>query len=196
MDSHGGKLYLTDPVTPKGTNRTISIDQANKLLNEKTDPKYAKCIATGHEWVAGQCLPGRLVAISGPTVCHQTSEGQTCESGSVPGSGWIPVKYINHTAPDPGCTRVTGHPYYESCVDVTNTNATKDNETNTNATGNQSQTTTDAYSRGYSDAVADAHYENGHGYDSSCPNGHSEAYCQNYQSGYTTGWRSVTNHIP
>jgi hypothetical protein len=61
---------------------------------------------------------------------------------------------------------------------------------------NQSQTTTDAYSRGYSDAVADAHYENGHGYDSSCPNGHSEAYCQNYQSGYTTGWRSVTNHIP
>jgi hypothetical protein len=50
----------------------------------------------------------------------------------------------------------------------------------------------DAYSRGYSDAVADAHYEYGHGYDSSCPSGHSEAYCQNYQSGYTTGWRSVT----
>jgi hypothetical protein len=54
----------------------------------------------------------------------------------------------------------------------------------------------DAYSTGYSDAVADAHYENGHGYDSSCPSGHSKAYCQNYQSGYTTGWRSVTNHIP
>ena len=54
----------------------------------------------------------------------------------------------------------------------------------------------DAYSRGYSDAVADAHYEHGHGYDSSCPTGHSEAYCQNYQPGYTTGWRSVTNHIP
>lgn len=34
MDSHGGKLYLTDPVTPKGTNRTISIEQANELLNE------------------------------------------------------------------------------------------------------------------------------------------------------------------
>ena len=50
----------------------------------------------------------------------------------------------------------------------------------------------DAYSRGYSDAVADAHYEHGHGYDSSCPSGHSEAYCKNYQSGYATGWRSVT----
>jgi hypothetical protein len=56
-------------------------------------------------------------------------------------------------------------------------------------------TSEDAYSTGYSDAVADAHYAHGHGYDSSCPSGHSEAYCQNYQSGYTTGWRSVTNHI-
>jgi hypothetical protein len=49
-----------------------------------------------------------------------------------------------------------------------------------------------AYTRGYSDAVAYAHYEHGHGYDSSCPSGHSEAYCHNYQSGYATGWRSVT----
>jgi hypothetical protein len=79
----------------------------------------------------GCCQSGRAVAITGPTVCHQ-SEGQTCESGSVPGSGWIPVKYINHTAPDPGCTRLTDHPNYETCVG--------NNETNTNATGNQSQT--------------------------------------------------------
>ena len=93
---------------------------------------YAECIASGHDWNAGQCQSGKLVGITGPTVCHHTSEGQTCESGS----GWIPVKYINHTAPDPGCTRLTDHPNYESCVDVTNTNATKDNETNTNATGN------------------------------------------------------------
>jgi hypothetical protein len=49
----------------------------------------------------------------------------------------------------------------------------------------------DAYSTGYSDAVADAHHEYGHGYDPSCPSGHSEAYCQNYQSGYAVGWRSV-----
>lgn len=137
MDSHGGKLYLTDPVTPKGTNRTISIDQANKLLNEnRTEEEYAKCIAAGHDWEDGFCQSGRLVGITGPTVCHHTSEGQICESGSVAGSGWIPVKYINHTAPDPGCTRLTDHPNYESCVDVTNTNATKDNETNSNATGN------------------------------------------------------------
>jgi hypothetical protein len=26
---------------------------------------------------------GRLIGITGPTVCHHTSEGQTCESGSV-----------------------------------------------------------------------------------------------------------------
>jgi hypothetical protein len=49
----------------------------------------------------------------------------------------------------------------------------------------------DAYSRGYSDAVADAHYEHGHGYDSSCPSGHSAAYCQNYQQGYAAGWQSA-----
>jgi hypothetical protein len=49
----------------------------------------------------------------------------------------------------------------------------------------------DAYSRGYSDAVADAHYEHGHGYDSSCPGGHSATYCQNYQQGYAAGWQST-----
>jgi hypothetical protein len=55
----------------------------------------------------------------------------------------------------------------------------------------------DAYSTGYSDAVADAHHEYGHGYDPSCPSGHSEAYCQNYQSGYAVGWRSViTSAVP
>lgn len=49
----------------------------------------------------------------------------------------------------------------------------------------------DAYSRGYSDAVADGHYEHGHGYDPSCPSGHSAAYCQNYEQGYAAGWQSA-----
>jgi tetratricopeptide (TPR) repeat protein len=137
MDSHGGKLYLTDPVTPKGKNRTITIDQANKLLNEnRTEGEYAKCIAAGRDWEDGFCQSGRLVGITGPTVCHTIKvEGggytNRCEADSVPGSGWIPVKYINHTAPNPGCTRLTDHPNYESCVG--------NNETNTNAmtTGSQ-----------------------------------------------------------
>jgi hypothetical protein len=35
-------------------NVTISIDQANKLLNEnRTEEEYAKCIAAGHDWDAG-----------------------------------------------------------------------------------------------------------------------------------------------
>jgi len=128
---------------------------ACKPQPDPTKYTYAKCIASGHDWDAGQCLSGKLVAITGPTVCHQTSEGQTCESGSVPGSGWIPVKYINHTAPDPGCTRLTDHPNYESCVDVTNTNVTKDNETNTNATENMTPPSS-PYSAGFAAGKRDA----------------------------------------
>ncbi|MGC2571749.1 MAG: hypothetical protein WA364_09580 [Candidatus Nitrosopolaris sp.] len=75
---------------------------------DPTKYTYAKCIATGHDWNAGQCQSGILVGVTGPTVCH----GQTCESGG----SWVPVRYINHTAPDPGCTRLTDHQNYETCV--------------------------------------------------------------------------------
>jgi hypothetical protein len=47
-----------------------------------------------------------------------------------------------------------------------------------------------AYTRGFGDAVRD--YGRGHGYDPSCPSGHSQAYCQNYQLGYNDGWARVT----
>jgi len=89
-----------------------------------------------HYWDGGVCQLGFPAAISGPTVCHHTSEGHaTCEAGSVRGSGWISVKGMNGTTVDPGCKQV--RPELEHCVD---TNATKGNETNTNATGKQSQT--------------------------------------------------------
>jgi hypothetical protein len=52
---------------------------------------------------------------------------------------------------------------------------------------------TEGYLRGYNDAIADAHYEHGHGYDPSCPRGHSAVYCMNYQAGYQTGWSYATS---
>ena len=86
--------------------------------------------------------------------------------------------------------------YYDKAlaIDPNNTFALTNKDAILHMLGNNT-TSGDAYSTGYSDAVADAHYAHGHGYDSSCPSGHSEAYCQNYQSGYATGWRSVTHDL-
>ena len=33
----------------------------------------------------------------------------------------------------------------------------------------------------------------GHGYDDSCPSGHSESFCNNYQNGYNTQWSITAN---
>ena len=49
---------------------------------------------------------------------------------------------------------------------------------------------TSAYDKGYSDAVCDLQSCHGHGYDPSCPSGHSDDYCSNYGSGYQAGWSS------
>jgi hypothetical protein len=46
------------------------------------------------------------------------------------------------------------------------------------------------YSKGYADAVCDLQSCHGHGYDPSCPSGHSDDYCSNYGSGYQAGWSS------
>jgi hypothetical protein len=101
--------------------------------------------------VYGKCLLG---GISGPTVCHDTSKGYTCEAGSVPGSGWFPVEYINHTAHDPGCTRLTAHPNYESCIvnqpiDNTTTMAFATNNTLVVPDPNHSKAWNAGYSQGY-----------------------------------------------
>jgi hypothetical protein len=48
--------------------------------------------------------------------------------------------------------------------------------------------TNDGYSRGLNDAYRDYNGLNGHGYDDSCPSGHSDSFCINYQNGYQDGW--------
>ena len=54
--------------------------------------------------------------------------------------------------------------------------------------------TTDAHSRGQIDATRDYHGLNGHGYDDSCPSGHSSSFCSNYKDGYTTQWTVTANN--
>jgi hypothetical protein len=39
--------------------------------------QVARCLLSGHDWNAGQCDPGKLVAISGPGHCDKSG----CESG-------------------------------------------------------------------------------------------------------------------
>ena len=46
----------------------------------------------------------------------------------------------------------------------------------------------DGYSRGVKDASRDLQGLNGHGYDSSCPSGHTSVFCDGYVRGYDATW--------
>jgi hypothetical protein len=46
----------------------------------------------------------------------------------------------------------------------------------------------DGYSRGVKDASRDLQGLNGHGYDSSCPSGHTSVFCEGYVRGYDATW--------
>ena len=46
----------------------------------------------------------------------------------------------------------------------------------------------DGYSRGIKDASRDLQGLNGHGYDSSCPSGHTSVFCDGYVRGYDATW--------
>jgi hypothetical protein len=46
----------------------------------------------------------------------------------------------------------------------------------------------DGYSRGVKDASRDLQGLNGHGYDSSCPSGHTSVFCDGYFRGYDVTW--------
>ena len=48
----------------------------------------------------------------------------------------------------------------------------------------------DGYNRGASDAQNDLLGLNGHGYDDSCPSGHTDTYCRGYVNGYNNAWNS------
>lgn len=51
--------------------------------------------------------------------------------------------------------------------------------------------TNDAYGRGLNDAYRDYNGLNGHGYDDSCPSGHSDSFCINYEIGYHNAWNNM-----
>jgi hypothetical protein len=51
--------------------------------------------------------------------------------------------------------------------------------------------TNDAYGRGLNDAYRDYKGLNGHGYDDSCPSGHSDSFCINYEIGYHNAWNNM-----
>jgi hypothetical protein len=46
----------------------------------------------------------------------------------------------------------------------------------------------DGYSSGVKDASRDLQGLNGHGYDSSCPSGHTSVFCDGYFRGYDVTW--------
>ena len=49
---------------------------------------------------------------------------------------------------------------------------------------------TDGYAQGIKDAGRDLKGLNGHGYDSSCPEGHTDVFCNGYKQGYDHEWEA------
>jgi len=50
----------------------------------------------------------------------------------------------------------------------------------------------DGWRKGTTDAYKDEAGLNGHGYDESCPSGHTDVYCQGYVDGYKENWNLAT----
>ena len=46
----------------------------------------------------------------------------------------------------------------------------------------------DGVTKGMNDAQCDSNQCHGHGYDSSCPSGHTSTFCRGYAQGYSQGW--------
>ena len=48
----------------------------------------------------------------------------------------------------------------------------------------------DGFNKGFADARCDRNFCHGHGFDPSCPRGHTAVYCNGYAAGYRNGWNS------
>jgi hypothetical protein len=59
--------------------------------------------------------------------------------------------------------------------------------------GSNSNSGSDGTIDGTNSATADFHHENGHGYDDSCPTGHSDTYCEAYTRAYRDQWAVLEN---
>jgi hypothetical protein len=55
---------------------------------------------------------------------------------------------------------------------------------------------TDGYSKGVRDAGRDLQGLNGHGYNSSCPSGHTSVFCSAYVRGYDNTWYAQRQNSP
>jgi len=49
----------------------------------------------------------------------------------------------------------------------------------------------DGFQRGVKDAGRDLRGENGHGFDDSCPKGHTAEFCDGYKRGYSERWHDT-----
>ena len=50
----------------------------------------------------------------------------------------------------------------------------------------------DGFDKGQVDGNRDHNGLNGHGYDESCPSGHTDVYCSVYVNGYRTVWKGMS----
>jgi hypothetical protein len=49
----------------------------------------------------------------------------------------------------------------------------------------------DGFQRGVKDANRDLEGLNGHGFDDSCPKGHTATFCEGYKDGYSESWHDT-----
>ena len=52
----------------------------------------------------------------------------------------------------------------------------------------------DGFQQGAKDAGRDLRGENGHGFDDSCPSGHTATFCNGYRDGYNERWNDTSEN--
>ncbi len=52
----------------------------------------------------------------------------------------------------------------------------------------------DGFQRGVKDAGRDLQGSNGHGFDDSCPKGHTTTFCNGYKDGYNERWNDTAEN--
>ncbi|MFZ0514846.1 MAG: hypothetical protein WAM14_24805 [Candidatus Nitrosopolaris sp.] len=88
LDALGSECYTS----PYVDNMTACNDGYAHAWIHEGQTQVATCILSGHNWDAGQCMSGKLVAITGPGHCYKTKDtGEMCESGD-----WIPTTTDRH----------------------------------------------------------------------------------------------------
>jgi hypothetical protein len=61
-------------------------------------------------------------------------------------------------------------------------------------TASASTSNEDGFKQGAKDAGRDLRGENGHGFDDSCPKGHTATFCEGYKQGYSERWHDTSEN--